>query len=1109
MDIHNINTIARYEVKLLKRSWLFRIFALVVLLLLTLIQFSMLSPVFWRFQETWPYSGLTSFIPFFTIYFYNIAQSVIVIFLAGSFLKRDKKLDTAEVIYVRPMSNADYILGKVWGITRVFIGLNLITLLIAAFINLVINQSPFSPFPYLFYLFTISLPSLWFVLGLSFMTMCLLKNQAVTFIVMLGITGTIFFYLPEKWYGVFDFFGVNISAIFSDVMGHAHLDMFLWQRSIYFLLGIGLICLTIVLVKRLPHRPWKTVLVSVLALVLVSTGLLTGFLYVKHYQHIIVVRSGYADVYNRYAGLPKANVISNDLDIEQQGNQLEGVSRLVLQNKRAQVLDTLILFLNPALKVSSVKTEEGNVHFVRDKQAVILNYPLLPGQQQVFTIHYQGGIEENICYTDVEDEEFLAHTKAKTFNFRYGKRYVYMDDRFTLLTPECVWYPVTEAPAYPAVPYNIRKNFTYYTLTVAAKTGKKVLSQGEESEAEGKVRFRNSQPLPGISLTIADYEKMSMAVDSVDYELYYFRGHDFFSKYFEKIRDTLPQLVREFRNGLEVEKNRAYPFRKFVLAEAPVQYTGYVRNWKGYTEEVMPEIVFVPERGITTSADFRASQLRTKEWRRRDMAMEDIDVQIEMLRNYVQNTFTREVSSETMWDVSPEVNKLNITAMFFGFTGFISSEKFPVADIALTTLQNATEQQRRGWFMSAGITDQQRANLYLVDKSFEMALADRTLKPQVFYEMLKLKSNYLKNYIVARIPQKRFAAFLRKFSDAHRFQEISLEEFAAAFQKEFQMDFLTLLEKWYREDHTAMILLQDADANKVVVEDFTKYQFRLRAWNPSDVDAVVSVKVESGGGRRGGFRMGGRSTETEDNSLHYIIPARNACEIKIINDDRPGRVVVNTNVSRNLPNEFIYNFSKVDNEIADTTQGIFPIDSLLFAPETGDIIIDNEDPGFHTVEGNQKHKLKDLFRKKSEDKYKPFQPWRFPSVWTPIINNTCYGLPVNSAVHRKKGMGNNKAVWTAQIPGDNYYEIWVWNPKLETWWFGGRRHRNENNQTYVIKSEGGEETVTVDLNQGDNGWVSLGSFYLSAGEATVTLTDKVSGAFVVADAVKFSLIRNR
>lgn len=92
--------------------------------------------------------------PFCNTYFYNIAQSVIVVFLAGSFLKRDKKLDTAEVIYVRPMSNADYIVGKTWGIVKVFITLNIITLLFTAFLNILINKSPFDLFPYLFYLLT-------------------------------------------------------------------------------------------------------------------------------------------------------------------------------------------------------------------------------------------------------------------------------------------------------------------------------------------------------------------------------------------------------------------------------------------------------------------------------------------------------------------------------------------------------------------------------------------------------------------------------------------------------------------------------------------------------------------------------------------------------------------------------------------------------------------------------------------------------------------------------------------------------------------------------------------------------------------------------------------
>ena len=31
------------------------------------------------------------------------------------FLKRDKKRDTSEVFYVRPLSNAEYVIGKIWG----------------------------------------------------------------------------------------------------------------------------------------------------------------------------------------------------------------------------------------------------------------------------------------------------------------------------------------------------------------------------------------------------------------------------------------------------------------------------------------------------------------------------------------------------------------------------------------------------------------------------------------------------------------------------------------------------------------------------------------------------------------------------------------------------------------------------------------------------------------------------------------------------------------------------------------------------------------------------------------------------------------------------------
>lgn len=1108
MDIHNINTIARYEVKLLKRSWLFRIFAILVLLFLTLVQLGNLSFVFWKYSETWDYTGVSSLAPFLTVYLYSVAQSVIVIFLAGSFLKRDKKLDTAEVIYVRPMSNADYIVGKVWGIVRTFLGLNLIPFAVAMFITLVLNRSPFSLYPYLLYLFTISLPSLLFVLGLSFTAMCLLKNQAVTFIVMLGIIGTIFFYLPDKWYGIFDFFGVNIPSILSDVTGHADLGIFLWQRLIYLLLGAGFACLTITLVKRLPHRSWKTKLLAVAAAGIVGAAAGTGWLYFLHFEKLAGQRAVIAERFDAYAEYPKVNVLSHALRIAQEGDRLIGHSELQVRNNQPAEIERLIFYLNPALRVSEVKVGGEDAVYRRENQVLVIEKALEPAAELSVTVGYEGGIDENSCYTDIEDKYFFANPLANTFKFRYGKRYAYLGDRYTLLTPECMWYPVAEAPVYPAAPYKIKRDFTRYSLTVAAKPGKTVISQGKAEERDGEVSFTNDIPLPGISLTIGEYEKRSLRVDSTDYEIYNFRGHDFYSKYFTELQDTLPQVVREIRNTIEVAKNRAYPFPKFCMVETPLHFTGYIRNWKGYTEQVMPEIVFVPERALLTPSDFRAQQERFRNWKRQDEVLEEKDIQIMTLRTFIIRTFVNESSSDgnMQWNESPEMNKLNVAAMFFAFTGFIHSSDYPVIDAALNTLQNMTaESTPRMWFGGSAINDKQKANIYLRTKSFEEATGDRTMKPEIFYELLKLKSGFLKYHIVSQVPEKELNAFMKEFRDSHNFEIVGFDVFAESFTKRFGIDLRAFVEDWYKVDHSPVIQLMEVDANKVVLEDYTKYQIRFKAYNSSDLEGIVSVKVEEGG-NRWGFRQGG-TTAQEDNTQYYVLPPRSAREIKIINDERPARLIINTNISHNLPNEFTYNFSKVDSEISDTARGSFPIDTMLFAKTPDEIIVDNEDAGFRIIEPDRKRKLKDYFRKEDEEKYKTFLPWRAPSRWTAIINNTCYGLPAHSALHKKKGAGVHRVEWTAELPDNSLYELFVWNPKFETWWFRRERNRSEQDHTYTIRYDEEEETVTVDLNQGENGWISLGTFYLPKGKVSVILSDKTKGKFVVADAVRFCRIK--
>ena len=67
------------------------------------------------------------------------------------------------------------------------------------------------------------------------------------------------------------------------------------------------------------------------------------------------------------------------------------------------------------------------------------------------------------------------------------------------------------------------------------------------------------------------------------------------------------------------------------------------------------------------------------------------------------------------------------------------------------------------------------------------------------------------------------------------------------------------------------------------------------------------------------------------------------------------------------------------------------------------------------------------------------------------------------------------------------------------------REKIERNQTYLIQYEQEKESVTLDLEQEDAGWISLGNYYIPKGTAKIVLTDKVSGDYVIADAVKFTL----
>ena len=125
--------------------------------------------------------------------------------------------------------------------------------------------------------------------------------------------------------------------------------------------------------------------------------------------------------------------------------------------------------------------------------------------------------------------------------FRHGRCFARVGDDYTLLFPECLWYPVAVPPVNVNAPLARQYDFTRYRLKVG-DVGKRVaISQGEMEMSGDTTVFRNREPLPALSLTIGEYERRSIVLDSLTFELYHFSGHDFFMRDY-RLREGSPAI---------------------------------------------------------------------------------------------------------------------------------------------------------------------------------------------------------------------------------------------------------------------------------------------------------------------------------------------------------------------------------------------------------------------------------------------------------------------------------------------------------------------------------------------------------------------------------------
>ena len=492
----NVRSVAKYESILLRRSWFYRIFLVLAVLFFVIFNYGNLIDS----NNNWVMRALASNIPYINLLLLNAGQAVIAVFLSSEFLKADKKLDTSEVFYVHPLSNAEYVFGKIWGNLNVFIQLNLIIIALVLVFNFIAGI-PVDWLAYLIYFLIISIPTLVYIFGLSIGMMLIIKNQAITFVILLGYIALSLFYVGDKFYYLFDYMAYSLPLMKSSIVGFGNWSVLIGHRMIYMLIGLGFICVSIFLFRRLPNTKYGRYRWLALAFVFIFGGMAAGYRHVDTFLSASRMRALYTEINNKHVHSPQMLIDHYDIKVEQHPRM---ISATVSMQGMAQETSSVFVFcLNPSLKISGIRENGKELSHKREHQIVLIDFGrvLEKGDSTTLEISYSGRIDENFCYLDIPTELLNEKSTADNF-FNIDKRYSFQTDNYVLFTPETYWYPRPGVSYSSESPDWQKSYFSNYRLEVKTINGLQALSQGTRLQPAEKVpamRSNEFDPNDGVA----------------------------------------------------------------------------------------------------------------------------------------------------------------------------------------------------------------------------------------------------------------------------------------------------------------------------------------------------------------------------------------------------------------------------------------------------------------------------------------------------------------------------------------------------------------------------------------------------------------------------------
>ena len=1068
----NIRTVARYEAKTLRRSWFFRLFSIGALFIFTVMNIGMFSPIG---SESWEVISIPSSLPLINLYLLNIAQAIVVIFLAADFLKRDKKVDTNEVLYTRSMSNFEYVIGKSWGILRLFLSLNLVILAICLVINIVSKSMKVDFLSYFYYLLIISIPTIIFSLGLAFTLMSLIKNQAITFLILLGYAALNIFYLYFRAGSIFDYMAFGLPVFKSGVIGFDSLSVIINQRLIYLFSGLSLIMATILLFKRLPQSKVHRILTIVFLFVFLGGSIICTYNTYSSYKKGVNDKSLVMKVNREFENKIFTTITDASIDFNHKGGSFEANAVLTISNDNSDPVSLYYFSLNPSLTVTKVSSTGRELNFKRKNQIIEIDpgKSLNPGESDKVEFNYSGTINESFCYPNYNDD--LKENPYKIAMVNVNKRQAFVTKNYVLLTPETYWYPVAGLNYYPSNPAQIKIDFTNYTLKVKSEDNLVAVSQGKMTKENGYYLYKPKSPLTGLTLAIGNYLTDKIKVDSIEYITYHFPGNDYYVKDLSAVKDTLPLLISGLMKDLESNFSTKYPYQTLSFLEVPVQFFSYPKESTQTRAEVQPSMVLLPER-LSTLNQAGFNKLFKQQKKRMAVGgqvITDKELQVRIFNSFMRSTFINGSNFRFVNGVlANEPTRYLLGPSFYFFKNNFYSSEYPVINSVFEVhLQKVSSLDRPGLQgLTGSLSENDLANIILKNQSFKDLLA-KNPGGDTLSTVLTIKGDNFFNLLRSKAGIDEFKDWFAKYIDDHRFKRVDIKTFNNDIKIKFGFEFYPYLYDWFYGREQPGFTFTELQANEIVVGNRSRYQVTFVASNPESSAGLFNVSFRTGGaggargaggtrggggggfgggggmggggfggggGARGGGGFGGgagristqgRGMEASDISKIIYLGPKMTKRVGIVLDAMPRAMMINTLFAKNIPGEITKPIDKI-NKSKDGVKEFSGEEILTaYSPpvDSSEIIVDNEDPGFIISKQNTVNRLKKLLgiQNKNGTTYQQISLLRnIPSYWQPIVQNVYFGKYILSAIYTKSGIGDKKVTWSTVIKDPGYYDIY-------------------------------------------------------------------------------------